>query len=314
MAPYGIIDLHCDTLTAFRNQVRAADALNDPNAHFSLSNVPQQSHWAQCCAIFLPDQLRGQEAICYYARHQRLFGEQMAKFPHLVCPCRSAKDLEQTWCQGKTAAFLTVENGSALAGQMERVEQLAADGVKIITLTWNGRNEIGSGWDTEEGLSDFGRAVIPELERQGILADISHLNDTGFFQALDVLEKPFVATHSNARAICSHRRNLTDDQIREMVSRGCLIGLNYYHAFLKNGGNACREDLFCHLAHFLELGGEDCMALGSDFDGADIPGDLDRPEKVAGLYHYLLDRGLGKELCDKVFYRNALDFFQSNLG
>ena len=314
MAPYGIIDLHCDTLTAFQERVRTADALNHPKAHFSLSNLPQQSHWAQCCAIFLPDQLRGRDAIDYYDRHQRLFADQMAKFRDLALPCRSGKDLERAWRQGKTAAFLTVENGSALAGQMARIEQLAADGVKIMTLTWNGRNEIGSGWDTEAGLSDFGRAVIPEMERQGILVDVSHLNDTGFFQALDVLEKPFVATHSNARAICSHRRNLTDDQIREMASRRCLIGLNYYHAFLKDGGNACRDDLFRHLAHFLELGAQDCIALGSDFDGADIPSDLDCPKKVAGLYHYLLDRGLGKELCDKVFYRNALNFFKANLG
>lgn len=314
MFPYGIIDLHCDTLTAFPNGREPADTLNSSHTNFSLSNVPRQSHWAQCCAIFLPDTLRGQAAIDSYNHHRQSFHRQMEKFHDLALSCRSGQDLERAWQQGKTAALLTVENGSALAGKLERVEALAADGVKIMTLTWNGRNEIASGWDTEAGLSEFGRAVIPEMERLGILADVSHLNDTGFFQALTYLKKPFLATHSNARAVCSHRRNLSDDQIREMVDRRCLIGLNYYHDFLKNGGNATREDLFLHLAHFLEAGAENCMALGSDFDGADIPEDMDCPEKAADLYQYLLDRGLGQELCDKVFYKNALTFFKNNLG
>ena len=314
MYPYGIIDLHCDTLTAFRRQTNAVDSLNCSHAHFSLSGVPRQSHWAQCCAIFLPDELHGQAAIEYYNHHQSSFHRQMEKFSSLAQPCRNGQDIEQAWLQGKTAALLTVENGSALAGKLERTESLAADGVKIMTLTWNGRNEIASGWDTDEGLSDFGRAVIPEMERLGILVDISHLNDTGFFQALSYLEKPFVATHSNARTVCSHRRNLSDDQIREMIDRRCLIGLNYYHDFLRDGGGATREDLFLHLAHFLELGAENCIALGSDFDGADIPEDLDCPQKVANLYQYMLDRGLGRELCDKVFFQNALTFFKANLG
>ena len=314
MYPFGIIDLHCDTLTAFRRQKEPENTLNTDQAHFSFSNVPRQSNWAQCCAIFLPDELRGQAAIDYYNHHCQSFHRQMETFSPLVHPCRNGQDVENVWNQGKIAAVLTVENGSALAGKLERVETLAADGVKIMTLTWNGRNEIASGWDTEEGLSDFGKAVIPAMEGQGILVDISHLNDTGFFQALPYLEKPFVATHSNARSVCSHRRNLSDDQIREMVSRQCLIGLNYYHDFLRDGGNATREDLFLHLVHFLDLGAENCLALGSDFDGADIPDDLNCPQKVADLYRYMLDRGLGKELCDKVFFSNALGFFKRNLG
>ena len=314
MHPHAIIDLHCDTLTGCLEPGRCPDTLNDPASQLSLSTLPRRTRWGQCCAIFIPDRLRGANAVDFYEFHRQSFVRQTAAYSQHLAPCRTAGDIEQAWCRSKTAALLTVENGSALAGDLDRVETLARDGVVMMTLTWNGQNEIASGWDTEEGLSDFGRAVIPVMEERHILADVSHLNDRSFFEALEVLNKPFVASHSNARAVCSHRRNLTDDQIREMVSRRCLIGLNYADKFLRDGGGATLDDLFRHVAHFLELGAEDCLALGSDFDGADIPPCLDSPRKAAGLYDFFLRRGLSHQLCGKILFGNALTFFRANLG
>jgi len=151
------------------------------------------------------------------------------------------------------------------------------------------------------------------MEEQGILVDVSHLNDTGFRDVLNLAKKPFVASHSNARAVCSHRRNLTDDQIREMVERRCLIGLNYYDRFLRDGGNASFQDLLRHTEHFLTLGAEDCLALGSDFDGATLPPWLDSPRKAAELYARFLAQGFSPNLCDKLFFKNALAFFRANM-
>src|SRR5699024_4727970 len=128
------------------------------------------------------------------------FVRQMEKFSRRVVPCRTAGDIERAWAQGKMAALLTVENGSALAGRLDRVAELARDGVRMVTLTWNGENELGSGNVTDHGLSGFGREAVSELERQGILVDVSHLNDRGFDDLLSVVQKPFVASHSNARA------------------------------------------------------------------------------------------------------------------
>ena len=295
MFPCALFDLHCDTLTSFmdsgadalgnlndparRGEALSAlaacaqdrDTLNDCRHQFALCKIPQAVHWAQCCAVFLPDGLEQKEAMAYYQLHRDSFFRQMAKLRRCVLPCRTAVDIEQAWAQGKTAAILTVENGSALAGRLERVEQLARDGVRMITLTWNGENEIGSGHVTDHGLSAFGRAVIPEMERQGILVDVSHLNDAGFRDLLDTARRPFAASHSNARAVCGHPRNLTDEQIREMTARHCLIGLNFYTAFLRDDGRpACLDDLWRHVEHFLALGAEDCLALGSDADGADL--------------------------------------------
>ena len=222
--------------------------------------------------------------------------------------------MEAAWAAGKTAAFLTIENGSAIAGDMSRVKLLSDQGVRCITLVWNGENEIGSGHTTQHGLSDFGKAVVPELEKQGILIDVSHLNDPGFEDLMSVVKKPFVATHSNARSVCAHKRNLTDDMIREMVKRDCLIGLNYFVKFLENDGNVeSLDQLMKHIEHFFALGAEKNLALGSDFDGAVLPECLSTPAKAAGIYGYLLERGMSREQAEGIMFRNAQEFLKKNL-
>ena len=221
---------------------------------------------------------------------------------------------EKAWAAGKTAAFLTIENGSALAGDLSRVHTLAEQGVRAITLTWNGENELGSGHTTDHGMSEFGKAAVREMEKENILVDVSHLNDPGFADLLEVATKPFVATHSNTRALCSHKRNLTDDMIREMVRRDCLIGLNYFVKFLRDDGDVkSLDDLYRHAMHFFELGARKNLALGSDFDGSVLPECLNTPAKAASFYEYLLSRGVSQEDADGVFYKNAQAFFHKNL-
>lgn len=291
------------------------DTLDDPHHQFALHKLPSCVHWAQCCAIFIPDTLHGADAVYYYQLHRDNFYRQMRKRADQVLSSCTSEDIQKAWSQGKTATILTVENGSVLAGQLERVELLAKDSVRMITLTWNGENEIGSGHTTTKGLSSFGKVAVPELERCGILVDVSHLNDQGFEDVLAVAQKPFVASHSNARQVCRHRRNLTDQQILEMIRRECLIGLNYYTLFLCDDGHPAKlDDLYSHIAHFLELGAQNCLALGSDFDGAEIPPCLNHPQKVAQLYSYLVGRGLPSDLCEKIMWKNAFSFFQTNLN
>ena len=183
-----------------------------------------------------------------------------------------------------------------------------------MTLTWNGENELGSGHTTTHGMTDFGRQAVHEMEDCGILVDVSHLNDAGYADLFETARRPFVATHSNARAVCSHKRNLTDDMIREMVRRGCLIGLNYCKSFITDGGTGdSPEDLYRHIEHFFKLGAYKNLALGSDFDGATLPTYLDSPEKAAALYEYFLNRGMSTELAEGILFRNAEEFFEKNL-
>ena len=314
MYPPALMDLHCDTLTAFTAPGRCQNTLDDPCAALSLSRLPRSVHWCQCFAIFIPDGLTPEESAAYYRRHQQSFTRQMELFAPRVSPCHTVHQIESAWACGKAAALLTVENGAALAGDLDRVEVLARDGVRMMTLTWNGENEIGSGNVSDHGLTAFGKALIPRMEEVGILVDVYHLNDRGFSDLLAIAKKPFVASHSNAQAVCPHKRNLTDGQIRELADRHCLIGLNYYVNFLREDGCPTLDDLFAHVDHFLSLGAGDCLALGSDFDGADLPPWLDSPEKAAGLYGCFLDRGYPPALCDKIFFGNALAFFRENSG
>ena len=313
MLPYTVFDLHCDTLTSCGAAASIEDTMNDPRQVVALSTLPENTKWTQCFAIFIPDEYTGNGADGFYDHYQKSFHRQLHKYSHLALPCRTMDDVETAWNAGKTAAILTVENGSALGGVLSNVEKLARDGVKMMTLTWNGENEIASGNVTDHGLSPFGHQVIPLMEEHGILVDVSHLNDTGFYQLLDVVHKPFVASHSNSRSVCGHLRNLKDDQIREMAARNCLIGLNFYDFFLREEGNAQPEDLLRHIDRFLDLGAEHCLALGSDFDGADLPPWLNSTGKLINLHTLLLERGYSSQLCENIFHRNAADFFRSNL-
>jgi membrane dipeptidase len=316
MYPTALIDLHCDTLTDWKyTSTGNPDTLDDPKRVLSLSAIPREVHWSQFFAVFIPDEEQGQAAIDYFEFNRQSFQRQMAQFADRVAPCRTAADMEAAWAAGKTAAFLTIENGSAIAGDLSRVRLLADQGVRCITLTWNGENEIGSGHTTDHGLSPFGKAVVPELEKAGILIDVSHLNDAGFADLLTVAKKPFLATHSNARAICPHKRNLTDDMIREMVSRDCLIGLNYFVKFLREDGVVdSLNAMWAHVEHFFALGAGGNLALGSDFDGAALPECLNTPAKAAGLYDFFLSKGLTQAQAEGIMFRNAQEFFHKNLA
>lgn len=311
MKTTGMIDLHSDTIMVCNQQ--KLDFIN-PKTHISLDKVTSGTRWCQTYAIFVPDDKRGQAAVDYYRECVRYFQGQLEKYSGQLAQVRTAAEMDKAFAGGKFAGILAVEGGAALAGRMEMIEELHRDGVRFLTLTWNGPNEIGSGSVTHNGLSDFGREAVAEMERQGIVVDVSHLNDEGFADLCKVATKPFIATHSNSRAICGHSRNLTDAQFCEIRDRGGIVGLNYYRNFIVDGGEtASIEDLMKHVRHFLELGGEDTIALGSDFDGADIPGYLDSVEKVDNLRAALLADGLGEELTEKILFGNAYQFVQKNL-
>ena len=315
MFPSALIDLHCDTLADWMYaNTGNPDTLDDPERVLSLSAMPEEVNWAQFYAVFIPDEEQGQAAVDYFEKNRLNFERQMEKFSARIAPCRGAADMETAWAAGKTAAFLTNENGTPINGDLSRIKELADQGVCCITLVWNGDYEIGSGHTTEKGLTEFGKAVVTEMEKQGILIDVSHLNDAGFADLLKVATKPFIATHSNARSVCGHKRNLTDDMIREMVKRDCLIGLNYFVKFLEDDGVVDSLDsLYRHIEHFFALGAQKNLALGSDYDGATLPDCLNTPAKAAGIYEYLLSRGMSEELAQGIMYKNAQEFFRKNL-
>jgi microsomal dipeptidase-like Zn-dependent dipeptidase len=166
--------------------------------------------------------------------------------------------------------MLGIENGIALDGQLSNLQHFADRGIVYMTLCHNGDNEIcdsAKGTKTHGGVSDFGREVIAEMNRLGILVDLSHAAESSFYDALELSRVPIVCSHSSARALCDHPRNLTDDQMRALAAKGGVAQTTIYHGFLRQHGEANILDVMAHLEHAIEVMGIDHVGLGTDFDG-----------------------------------------------
>lgn len=304
-------DLHCDTATECF-QKHCGLAKND--LALSLERTAGYEKWAQVFAVWLDDDLRGGRAFHYFRTVTAYFAEELAKNRETVSFCRTAADLKNTAQAGRRAALLSIEGSAALAGSIQHLYDAKHLGVSLITLTWNGRCEAGDGCGVPGagGLTPFGKELVQEMNRLRMIVDVSHLSEQGFWDVARAARRPFVASHSDSKAVCGHRRNLTDDQFREIVKDGGLVGLNLCTDFL-GGNGASAQDVLRHADHFLHLGGENVLAVGSDFDGCTPAEGLDRVEKMADLSRLLSDE-FGKETAERIFWENAFDFFAKNLS
>ena len=199
----------------------------------------------------------------------------------------------------------SIEGGEILQGSLERFAEFdAAARVRMIALTWNFENEIGHPAKNgpEGGLKPFGLSFVREMNRKGVLCDVSHLNEAGFWDVIEHSTLPPVASHSNARALCEHTRNLTEAQIRAVIEKKGYIGVNFYSAFLANGRAATLEDVYRHVDAILQRGGEDVVGFGSDFDGIDAgPEGLANPADFPALLNFLAARGgYAPEVLEKI--------------
>ena len=199
----------------------------------------------------------------------------------------------------------SIEGGEILQGSLERFAEFdAAARVRMIALTWNFENEIGHPAKNgpEGGLKPFGLSFVREMNRKGVLCDVSHLNEAGFWDVIEHSTLPPVASHSNARALCEHTRNLTEAQIRAVIEKKGYIGVNFYSAFLAGGRAATLEDVYRHVDAILQLGGEDVVGFGSDFDGIDAwPEGLANPADFPALLNFLAARGgYAPEVLEKI--------------
>ena len=183
--------------------------------------------------------------------------------------------------EGKNSAILSIEGGEALGGKIERVKYFYDLGVRFMALTWSHTNQLGESngpWCNRGPLKEFGKAVVKEMNKVGMTVDVSHLSDAGFWSAIEVSEKPIVATHSNSRAVCDHFRNLTDEQFEAIRDCGGLVGINYAPGFLEKEGKANLSSIVKHIEHFMALGGENVISLGGDLDGIST-----LPEGMTGI-------------------------------
>lgn len=282
-------DLHCDTLYKV---LQDNSDFYDRRYHISIDRLECFKKWTQLCAIWIPDEIRGDSAT-------KLFNEAVNAFQkHRVL-------------NDKVSMHFAVENASMLAGDVGNIELLVQNDVKYVTLTWNDENELGSGamCANPKGITSFGKVVVKELEKNSIAVDVSHASDKLFYDVVKIAKKPIIATHSNSRAVCEVKRNLTDEQFKIIRDMGGIVGLNFYKGFLNDDEDKSSiEDLLRHADHFLNLGGENALAIGSDFDGADMPCDISGVEAVPTIYKRFCDE-FGANVTKKVFFTNANMYF-----
>lgn len=304
--PY--FDAHCDTVSMGLN---SENSLCRNTCHIDLDRGLALGRYAQFFALFgeVNEVPTGRMWDVCCNMHQRLSRE-LAENSEIVALCRTSEEIDSTVSSGKIAAMLSIESADLLDCRIERIETVADWGVRFLNLTWNDPNII-SGTncrEMERGLSHHGKDFVRELERNGIYADVSHLSDAGFWDLIKMVRRPIVASHSNARALCGHSRNLTDDMFCAIRDSGGVVGLNFYRNFVGSSGDM--NALIAHMEHFLALDGEKTVCFGSDMDGcAPLVVGIDGLQSIPKLYEQLRQRGYSESLLEDIFWNNLRRLF-----
>lgn len=261
-----ICDLHCD----LPDKVLDGASLNDTACHWALSKLKPENTYVQTFAHFV-DARKYPDAFARVDAMLKNFKEKLATTD--IALVLTADDLEESIRAGKHAAILSIEGGEALDGKLENIEYFYNLGVRFLTLTWSLKNELCESCVSGDApLTNFGKVAVKEMNRLHMTPDVSHMCEKGFWSTIETSTRPIVATHSNAKALCAHPRNLTDEQFCAIKNCGGLVGINFYTPFLENDATkASLTSILNHIEHFLSLGGEDTLCLGGDLDGMPTP-------------------------------------------
>ncbi len=277
-------DLHCDTAyKCYRDNLSFTD--------YALNVTPQKAQvfnkWYQCFAVFVKDGI--DNPFEYYKKTLENFKNQLLNKPSNLTP------------------IITIENGLVIEDDLTRIESIYNDGVRAVTLTWNDENQIAGGADTDATLKPFGREVIKQLNSFDIMTDLAHLNKKSFYDALELAKKPII-THTCLDIVNKHRRNIDNNQLKALVEKGGIVGLCFYPVFLGQGD--VFENIYKNIFCILDMGYEDHISIGSDFDGADMDKKLCDISAVPKLYDYLKSKNIDDSILNKIFFENAYNFFK----
>ena len=301
-----IFDLHCDTI--FECETGKKELYKN-DLQVDLQKMKKGEAFAQCFAIFLDQKSCEEMHVSPYERYRQLYGyllKELAKNSSLISQARNGKEILENEVEGKISAIVTVEGGEVLEGNLGRLDDLYQDGVRLMTLTWNYENEIGYPHEVGGGLKNFGFETVLRMNELGMVVDVSHLSDEGFWDVIRTTNKPIVASHSCARSICDNSRNLTDEMLHILGDHGGAAGLNFAPSFLRENSLESRvSDLARHAAHMVKKGGEEVLCLGTDFDGIGGNLEIDGPEKMALLWDALKRAGFTERQIELVQWGNA---------
>ncbi len=313
-----ICDCHCDTLTELYNKNAS---LYENEQHFDIKRQIALGGGLQFCAIYVPTEVfRYQGGLRYTLCLLDKYNQEIKKLHENgidVLQVRTAEDAGNV-LKHKAATLLAIEEGGAIDGSLEALRCLYELGVRAMTLTWSNRNDIADGINEEatgSGLTLFGKQVVAEMNRLGMLVDVSHISTAGFWSVIETSTKPIIATHSNAKSLCAHPRNLNDEQIKALAQNGGLAGITFAGQFLEEDWrNACIESVYKHIDYMLNLiGNDDHIGFGSDFDGISHP-----PYNIQGVQDYkplieYLSKYYSDETINKITHQNVINLLQKVL-
>ena len=301
-----IVDLHCDTISEIYKKTGLT--LRENNLMIDIKKLKKSDVILQCFAMFthLKDV---SEPYKYVNALIDLYEEEIEKNKSDIDFAKNYGDILKNLDNNKISAFLTIEEGEAIEGSIEKLEHFYKRfGNKRIT-----KNGEFAGYvpDIENGLKPFGFEVVEKMEELGMIVDVSHMSDAGIYDIIDMSKRPFVASHSNAREVCNHARNLTDDMIKKMADKGCISGLNFYPEFLstdfsKRERKAYIKDAVEMLKYMVKVGGSEFVALGSDYDGFDDTLEWKDASGTKDLIDAMEKEGFGHSLIENITYKNAL--------
>ena len=318
------IDLHCDTLSeAFLKGKN--DIFCFPEAMADVQRLQKAGVAAQFFAIYMLPQLESIENTAddksfeipdddnYIEALCGIMERTQVGHPEVIALTKSAAEFEKNNKVGKISAFLTMEDGRAVDGKMEKLEQFYEKGIRLISLTWNYENCFGApnSFDSsvmEQGLTPFGKEAVCRMEELGMIVDVSHLSDGGFWDVAGILHGPFLASHSNCRALSPHPRNLTDEMLHILGERGGIAGMNFCPAFLHQDitrKDSTIESMITQVKHMVNKGGIECAAIGTDFDGIQGSLEIGTPEKMELLFAKLSAAGFTTGEIEKIAFENV---------
>ena len=306
---YPVFDLHCDTaLAMLGSNFFAEGTLRSNKFHIDLERAGELAGYAQCFACFTTplEKLPGRMTVeDMFERELAVLLREINGNPDRISQVYDVTDILENRKNGKCSAILTIEGPAGFGYDPELLENLYDIGFRITSLGWNEKNPLTGSHKTGDGLTDRGREYVKEAQRLGMLVDVSHISDEGFWDIMDITQAPVIATHSNSRAVCNVSRNLTDEMFAAICRTGGVAGINLCPYFL--GENADLDTVCDHVVHFLNLDSTGKhIALGGDLDGISA-----LPEGFSGIQSYnalaekLLARGISEENVMDIFWNNA---------
>ena len=324
------IDLHCDTMPAMLGMTQKGKhpAIEKNDLQIDLTKLEKGEFMLQCFSTYTnleEVKSRGKKPFEHVMELAAFWHMQIEAHPDRIRQVRTYQDIKRNSEKGIISALMTVEEGGVYEGKIDNLHRLFDEGARMSTLTWNFENElafpnptvpVGDARipDMENGLKPWGYIFIEEMQTLGMIIDLAHLNDAGIKNVLDTVKVPVISSHSNCRSLCSHLRNLTDENIRRIAEGGGVIGVNFYPAFLRDDSydpesgrqRASVKDMVRHMQHMKQVGGIECVALGSDHDGYDGLSEIRTASDFGILADAMSAGGFTSSEIEKIFYQNAL--------